>query len=160
MSHSPLAPCPACQRHVRSDSSRCPFCAAAIAIAPASVVPAATTTLSRAAAFTFATSLALGCASTQDPAPQGNPVATTEPAPVTPTAGPQDPGAPMAIYGAPAPMTDPADAGATPPADAGEPTPADVPATPPAVDAGRPVRPTRPSGSIGVRYGSPPRPED
>ncbi|MDB4927897.1 MAG: hypothetical protein JWM10_381, partial [Myxococcaceae bacterium] len=36
------------------------------------------------------------------------------------------------------------------------PAPADVPA----VDAGRPARPTRPGGSIQIRYGSPPRPED
>jgi hypothetical protein len=138
---------------VRSDTTRCPFCAADVAIAPASIVPASTTTLSRAAAFTFATTLALGCTSAQQPPVE--PAPTVTPAPVTPVAGPQDPGAPMAIYGAPAAFIDPADAGA--PA-------ADVPATPPvdvpAVDAGRPPRPPRPNGSVGVRYGSPPRPED
>jgi hypothetical protein len=41
---------------------------------------------------------------------------------------------------------------------------ADVPAARPAHDAGHHAHPTppvvRPNGSVGVRYGSPPRPED
>lgn len=159
MTHAPLAPCPSCQRHVRSDVTRCPFCAADVAIAPASIVPASTTTLSRAAVFTFATTLALGCASTQEPAPQTTPpVATAEPAPVavtepvTPIQAPADPGAVAPMYGAPVAV----DAGPAPAMDAA----VDAPADAPAVDAGRPARPTRPSGSIQVRYGSPPRPED
>ena len=144
MSHSPLAPCPSCLRHVRIHSAVCPFCAAVVAIEAASVVPAATTPLSRAAAFTFATTLALGCATTQTATVEPAPTIMVAPAdpspPVTPVAAPQDQGATMAIYGSPTAM---ADAGA-PAVDA------------PAVDV--PVRPARPSGSIGVRYGSPPRP--
>ena len=140
MSHSPLAPCPSCLRHVRIHSAVCPFCAAVVAIEPASVVPAATTPLSRAAAFTFATTLALGCATTQTAPVEPAPTITVAPAdpspPVTPVAAPQDQGATMADAGAPA---------------------VDVPAVDaPAVVV--PVRPARPSGSIGVRYGSPPRP--
>lgn len=143
MNHSPLAPCPSCQRHVRSDTAVCPFCAAPVAISPASVVPAATTTLGRAAAFTFATTLALGCASTQPTPVEPAPMVT--PAPVTPA--PVEP-APVT----PAPVADPADAGPPPLADAA----ADVPVR----DVTPPVRPTRPSGSsVGVRYGAPPRPE-
>jgi hypothetical protein len=63
MTHS-LAPCPSCSRHVRTSEASCPFCKAALAPGElaASVIPAASTRLTRAAAFAFTASLAVaGC---------------------------------------------------------------------------------------------------
>ncbi len=59
-----LAPCPSCSRHVRVSEESCPFCKAALAPdgLAAKVVPAATSRLSRAAAFAFTASVAVvGC---------------------------------------------------------------------------------------------------
>ena len=170
MTLSPLAPCPACSRHVRINVSACPFCGAAVAISPESVVPAAASiSMSRAAVFTFATTLALGCASSPPPPPEPAPTVAPAPTPSplvtaqpsnnapSPLMGPQDPGAPVAMYGAPVAI-EPMDAGAPAAADAGADVPVVVDAhpthpahpTPPAVHPGGPV----------VRYGSPPRPEE
>jgi hypothetical protein len=57
---NPLVPCPSCDRHVRATETACPFCDAALPTDLASrAVPAANRRLSRAAAFTFAASLAV-----------------------------------------------------------------------------------------------------
>ena len=57
---SVLVPCPGCSRHVRASESACPFCSAALPSDLANrAVPAANRRLSRAAAFTFATTLAV-----------------------------------------------------------------------------------------------------
>ncbi len=167
MSH--LVPCGECRRHVRCGEGPCPFCGAAVADVPAPPLP--DRALSRAALFVFASSVALGaaCKSTSDQGPGSQLVVQTQPdtsqvalygAP-TPPAEVADASAaqapPMAIYGAPAPPVEVADAGAAPPrpvevADAG---------SPPAVNP-TPVRPTRPTrpGTIQVRYGAPPPPDD
>ncbi|MEO8875487.1 MAG: hypothetical protein ABI461_07870 [Polyangiaceae bacterium] len=64
---SVLVPCPGCARHVRASESACPFCSAELPTDLASrAVPAAGRRLSRAAAFTFATTLAVaGAAGTE-----------------------------------------------------------------------------------------------
>jgi hypothetical protein len=55
-----LEPCPGCQRHVKTDASSCPFCAADLSVAfanlPARAVPR--TRLGRAALFAFGVSAA------------------------------------------------------------------------------------------------------
>lgn len=62
--YRPLAPCPACQRHIVATETRCPFCQHALA-APLAGRPEPTRRLSRAAVFTFAASItAAGCSST------------------------------------------------------------------------------------------------
>ena len=54
-----LVPCPSCARHVRSSERACPFCRSALSTdLAARAVPGTTQRLSRAAAFTFAASLA------------------------------------------------------------------------------------------------------
>lgn len=155
MSH--LVPCGECRRHVRCGEGPCPFCGSAVADAPAPPLP--DRALSRAALFVFASSVALGaaCKSTSDQGPGTQPVVQTRPdtsqvalygAPAPPAevadAG-VAPTPPMAIYGAPAPPLEVADAGPPPPSV----NPAPV----------RPTRPTRP-GTIQVRYGAPPPPDD
>lgn len=144
MSH--LVPCGECRRHVRCGEGPCPFCGAAVADVPAPPLP--DRALSRAALFVFASSVALGaaCKSTSDQGPGSQPVVQTQPDTSQ-----------VALYGAPTPPAEVADAGAAPPrpvevADAG---------SPPAVNP-TPVRPTRPTrpGTIQVRYGAPPPPDD
>jgi hypothetical protein len=63
---APLAPCPGCQRHIRTRESECPFCATILPSDHAmSAVPGTTTRLTRAATFVFGATLAVaGCAST------------------------------------------------------------------------------------------------
>lgn len=63
--YRPLAPCPACQRHVLATESSCPFCAAAIASGALSVrtMPEGTGRLSRAAAVALGFSLAAAACS-------------------------------------------------------------------------------------------------
>ena len=203
-----LVPCPSCHRHVRATESACPFCHGDLPVTlAAQAVPGTTQRLSRAAAFTFAATLAAtGCGPTATPddaaADTGptttdvvtvtdrpvttdNPVATDNPT-VTDTgthtdAGPtSDDGGFLAMYGGPprdaGPQTDsgppddhggivplyglPRDAGpinddAATNTDSGAPEDhGSVMALYGAVpfDAGS-------DGSIGVRYGSPPRPD-
>ncbi len=51
---SALAPCPACDRHVRTDEASCPFCAAPLpGDLAGGAVPPAPRRLGRAAAFAF-----------------------------------------------------------------------------------------------------------
>jgi len=167
---SSLVPCPSCARHVRATERSCPFCRTALSASIASrVIPGATQRLSRAAAFTFAASLAAtGCS--DDPAPAAD-AAVVDTGPGTDTGSgtdtgpatdmgvtdagfPSDDGGMLAMYGGPP------DTGVDSGADSGGPSddggiaplyglPAD--AGQPSQDAG--------DGSIGVRYGSPPRPD-
>lgn len=146
-----LVPCPSCARHVRASEHACPFCRSALpAGLAARAVPNTTQRLSRAAAFTFAASLAAtGCAS--DPVPNDTGV-------VADTGS--DSGSVVTDRGTATDQQAPADTGAV--ADAGSTTdtgsaPDDVGGPAPlyglpALDAGQ-------DGSIGVRYGSPPRPD-
>lgn len=60
---SSLVPCPSCERHVRASEAACPFCSTALPTDLAAV-PAATRRLSRFAAFTFATAVAVTGAAT------------------------------------------------------------------------------------------------
>ncbi|MEZ4405434.1 MAG: hypothetical protein R3A52_02920 [Polyangiales bacterium] len=66
-----LVPCPSCGRHVRVAERACPFCAASLSrgAQPAAVVPSATQRMSRAAAFTFAASLAIAGCGDSTPSP-------------------------------------------------------------------------------------------
>ena len=150
MSTASLSPCPACQRHVRVDAPSCPFCASDLAGATLPVIPdAGGARLTRAALFAFATSVA-ACSTSQTPAQSPTPPQQPAQTPAEPVASPQGPGTVAAIYGAPAPP--PHDAGATSPQDAGAASPQ---------DAGNPTRPTRPgSGSLMMRYGAPPVPDE
>lgn len=152
-----LVPCPSCARHVRASEQACPFCRSALpAGLGARAVPNTTQRLSRAAVFTFAASLAAtGCAS--DPVPNDTGVVTdtgsdsgsvvTDRGPSTDQQAPADTGT-VADAGAPADNGVAEDAG-TPPDDSGAPGPL---YGLPAFDAGQ-------DASIGVRYGSPPRPD-
>jgi hypothetical protein len=106
-----LEPCPSCQRHVRTDESRCPFCAADIA-QPLAALPKRKLPdqrLSRAALMTFG--IAASAAG----------VAVLE--------GCEDDTRAVAIYGAPA---QPADAGkdASTPSNAGKDSGLSMSATP------------------------------
>ena len=139
-----LVPCPSCARHVRASERACPFCRSVLPSTLASkAIPGATQRLGRAAAFTFAATLAAtGCS--DDPAPPADAAALdtgsatdtgpstdrgTDTGSATDTGFPTDDGGVAPLYGLPAP-----DSGTG--QDAGE------------------------DGSIGVRYGSPPRPDD
>ena len=165
---APLIVCAGCYRHVRASERACPFCRSALSSAlAAKAVPGTTQRLSRAAAFTFAASLAAtGCSS--DPAPAVD-AAVTDTGTATDTgtdtgrtdtgvsadAGfPADDGGFLAMYGGP-PQDSGVDAGG--PDDNGGIMPL---YGLPAPDAGQP--PTddgRTDGSIGVRYGAPPPPD-
>ena len=174
----PLSPCPSCQRHVRTNTAACPFCAAALDPSALAVAPdLGGMRLGRAAMFAFAATVsAVACRSTQSdgvapstvvvdtPAPSASPSV----APSTAVNPPDDPGGMVALYGMPMPQPQQVvpDAAAAPPVDA---------ATAPDVvvaDAGRPAHPTNPAhpsrparptspvtpnhGPIMVRYGTPP----
>lgn len=160
-----LVPCPSCARHVRATEHACPFCRSALSSdLAAKAVPGTTQRLSRAAAFTFAASLAAtGCSS--DPAPAVD-AAVTDRGTATDTGTaadtgassdvgfPADDGTFLAMYGAP-PRDSGVDAGG--PDDNGSIMPL---YGLPAPDAGQP--PTddgNTDGSIGIRYGAPPRPD-
>jgi hypothetical protein len=67
--YQPLAPCPACARHVRALSeSRCPFCGHELPSLAGAIVPSATTRLGRAATFVFGATLSIaGCAGSTGP---------------------------------------------------------------------------------------------
>jgi hypothetical protein len=158
---------------VRATERACPFCRSTLSSAlAAKAVPGSTQRLSRAAAFTFAATLAAtGCSS--DPAPADASVAdtgtgtdtgvrtdtgaTTDTGVRTDTgvsadAGfPADDGGFLAMYGGP-PQDSGVDSGA--PDDNGGVAPL---YGLPAVDAGQ--ADDAPDGSIGIRYGSPPRPD-
>ncbi len=161
-----LVPCEGCQRHVRSDEGRCPFCGATVrGDSPAPVLP--DRPLSRAALFVFASTVALGsaCQSTSDQGPAARPQpdptaqgplpgpAETPSPPPAADAGPSQAEIPQvpptAVYGAPPRPMDDTDAGAPGPTSTPDPTPTPNP---------RP-RPRRP-GTIQVRYGAPPPPAD
>jgi hypothetical protein len=174
---SSLVPCPSCARHVRATERACPFCRTALSASIASrVIPGATQRLSRAAAFTFAASLAAtGCS--DDPAPAADaavvdtgsttdsgtaPTRARPPtrAPTTDTgltdAGfPSDDGGIVAMYGGPP------DTGVDSGADSGGPSDdggiAPLYGLP--ADAGQPSQDAGPDGSMILRYGSPPRPD-
>ncbi len=158
MSSAPLSPCPACARHVRVDSARCPFCAVSLDGSELPVVPDAPSRLGRAALFAFATTVAaVGC---NRPAQSGNDSTIVQPygappnpprpadAGMTPVATPptQDPGLVVAIYGAPMPPPD-ASMAPTPP----------TPPQPHADPAPRPQPHTQ--GPAATRYGAPPPPD-
>jgi len=58
--YQPLAPCPACSRHIKTTERICPFCNGAVPETIAeSALPGASSRLSRAAAFAFTASLAV-----------------------------------------------------------------------------------------------------
>ncbi len=179
---NPLFPCPSCMRHVRVGAAACPFCDGPLPLRPEGLVPGAgTASLSRAALFAFATTVA-ACSSPQtsetttatsstqqateqQAAQSGGAVVESPPASppeATPDAsmGP-GPGAVVALYGAPAPVMMTGDAAAPSP-DAAAPSP-DVVVADAATDAHRRdaaradvPRPPPDHGAIMVRYGSPP----
>jgi len=111
--YQPLAPCTGCRRHVRAVEARCPFCGV-----EREGVHVEVTAVARASrAVTFAAALAIaGCQSepvsnaiVKDPT-AAKPTATPKPAPgpVPSTSASglvDDPGSPVAEYGAPAPPT-------------------------------------------------------
>jgi hypothetical protein len=166
-----LVPCPSCARHVRASERACPFCRSMLPSTLASkAIPGATQRLSRAAAFTFAATLAAtGCS--DDPAPPadaavldtGNPSDTgtdtgsatdtgTDTGSATDAGFPADDGGIVAMYGGPPDSG--ADSGA--PDDNGGVAPL---YGLPAPDAGT-DQDAGPDGSMILRYGSPPRPDD
>jgi hypothetical protein len=107
--YQPLAQCTGCRRHVRTIEARCPFCGAERETAV--VEPAPVLRLSR--AVTFVAALAIGGCQSE---PQANPI-VRDPVAAKPSAAPtpapapspsssglvDDPGSPVAEYGAPAP---------------------------------------------------------
>lgn len=106
-----LLPCPSCQRHVRIHERSCPFCADSIPerVAPPIPTSAQTSRLGRGARIAlgaaFAAALpACGGASPEPQAPGPGPAPTSTAAPDP--GGPDDDGAPVAEYGAPAPPDD------------------------------------------------------
>jgi hypothetical protein len=109
---SPLVPCRACDRHVRSTEPACPFCGAAIEnVVVARARPRANT--SRAAILAFSSSVLLACGgegggetATDDHASAGDEREGSRPDPTDgPRTGPQprprDEGGVVALYGAP-----------------------------------------------------------
>jgi hypothetical protein len=81
-----LVPCSSCARHVRASDARCPFCTTAIHVeAGAASRPVSR---SRAAIMLLGATLATGCGGSTAPAPE-------------------EPGAPVAIYGGPPPSEPP-----------------------------------------------------
>lgn len=172
-----LVPCPSCGRHVRVAERACPFCAASLSrgAQSAAVIPSATQRMSRAAAFTFAASLAIaGCGDstpspdaavdsggntdTGNPSDNGTPVDTGTP---TDSGAPDDNGGPVPLYGAPAdvpPAQDVPAVDAGPSDDGGAMplygAPADVPPAQdvPEADTG----PVDDGGGIAPLYGLPP----
>ncbi len=84
-----LVPCPSCARHVRASESACPFCASALPTDLARhAVPPATRRMNRAAAFTFAATLAVSAGAISTSACGG-----------TVEQGPDDHGGGQAMYG-------------------------------------------------------------
>ncbi len=146
-----LVPCAACGRHVRRVESVCPFCGDTTLAASATTIPDAPARLSRAGVLAFAAVIGAAACSSPQPAPVAPAPAQPEPPPPAP----------------PPPVPEVVDAGAPEPIDAGAPEPVD--AGSPVVDAGparRDAGARRPgtnrviNGSMSVRYGAPPRPED
>jgi hypothetical protein len=74
-----LSPCPECQRHVRTDEARCPFCGASCSASPALAAEVSPSRISQRAAA-IAMSVSLAAAACGDPQPNA-----------------------IAIYGAPSP---------------------------------------------------------
>lgn len=110
--YQPLAPCPACSRHVKTTERICPFCKGPLSDALAdAALPGASTRLTRAAAFAFTASIAVaatgaagleGCSGAtvvepSDAAATGDGTAT-DGAPKND--GPVDDGGVQALYGA------------------------------------------------------------
>lgn len=159
--YQPLAPCIACRRHVRTADARCPFCRAELEVAVVEAARALDPGVRLSRAVTFVAALAIaGCHSepvptaiAKDPAsakPSAAP--TPEPAP-TPSPGPSpglgpglvdDPGSPVAEYGAPAPPLPTA-----PPAKPKPSTPPKPKPAPGEVDD---------HGGMHAKYGAPPPP--
>ena len=144
-----LVPCERCHRHIRTDDSSCPFCAA---VTPAGfaarAVPGTTKRLDRVAFFTFA--LALGGAACGEVADDGAAPAKSDAGAET---GNGDWGAPAPMYGA-----SPIDAGRSRDGsvdDAGGIMPMYGAARP---DAAPPD--ASDDGAIYVMYGQPPPPDD
>jgi hypothetical protein len=156
-----LVPCPGCSRHIRIAERECPFCGSALSANLASkVIPGSTQRLSRAAAFVFTTTLAVTGCGDSSPTPDaaaGDAVADNGgPGPLY--GAPADDGGIDAIYGAPPDAR--VDAAVTPDARTDAAVTPDVTndnggivplyGAVPAPDAGE-------DGSIGIRYGAPPR---
>ena len=94
--YRPLSPCSSCQRHVLASASSCPFCGADIAGVGARDVPSiARMRMSRRTMALLGASLALTACSSN---PKG-----TDPSDPPQPGPPDDDGAPVAEYGAPAP---------------------------------------------------------
>ena len=114
MMYQPLAPCPACSRHIKTTERSCPFCKGAIPESIAeSALPGATSRLSRAAAFAFTASLAVtGAAAAVSGCSSGSTLTTGDASADGSTdGGPNDDGSPGALYGAVAVDAGPDDAG-------------------------------------------------
>ena len=114
--YQPLAPCPACSRHVRTTERTCPFCKGTLpeAIADAAL-PGASSRLSRAAAFAFTATLAVAGVSVAPGCSSGTTSTNGGDAAAKET-GPNDEGGQQPVYGAPAYGGPPTDSG---PDDAG-----------------------------------------
>lgn len=125
--YQPLAPCPSCQRHVRTTETQCPFCAAEFSaplINESAKATAAAGRLTRAAAFLFGASLTVAACGTDESG--GGSSGGAMDAGNTSDSGPSDDGGVMALYGDPAPDAGPDDDGgamtkygAPPPPDGG-----------------------------------------
>ena len=120
--YQPLAPCPACSRHIKTAEPTCPFCKASLPEAHAvAAIPGATSRLSRAAAFAFTASLAVSGASVgaagcsggvATPSPSGD-ASSSGDASGDAAHGPSDEGGVQPVYGAPAYGGPPVDSGSS-----------------------------------------------
>ena len=135
MSPNALVPCDGCTRHVRRAEARCPFCGLASPhAAAAAVTPEPAARLSRAGILAFVATVGAGACSSAQPTPTTVYEAPPAPENTPPTA---DAGAVATPGTPPGPVT------------AAEVSDASATATAP---------PSRPPGSMMMRYGSPPRP--
>jgi len=138
-----FAPCPSCRRHVRVDEAACPFCG--VAIASLRATPDATSRMSRARLFVFATTVGVTAATIACPSGRGN---IAQPYGVPPRdpdemieAGPSEQSETSAI---------------APPATIEPPPPGTAPTLP---NTGPTTKPTYPGpGGPVAMYGAPPTP--
>lgn len=164
--YRPLCPCPACARHVLSTERECPFCRSVI---PEDLLPrerpALPRRLSRAAAFAFGTTLAVGACSSTTTTTDAAGADTARDTPTVDNAAsdvPTDDGSIFPLYGDPPPRDagfDAVDDEGAPGPEYGAPFDAGSPDATPSVDAARDV--VNDEGGSVLLYGapSPPQPD-